>query len=131
MLLGLLREEEGVAAQVLLNLGAEIGRVRAEVRRRRPAPQSWRTTDVVALTRGIVADGAYDRLPILADALQDAGCDDPEVLEHLRQVPHGCRVGCWVLDRLLADQCDSGGQPSAERGAPGGQRRGWRWRLWG
>src|SRR5688572_12468063 len=70
LLLGLVREEEGVAAQVLMFLGIELERVRAEVHRRRPAPWSWRTTDAVALAGGIAADGAYDRLPILADALQ-------------------------------------------------------------
>ena len=135
LLLGLVREGEGVAAQVLLNLGAEVGRVRAEVLRRRPAPWCWRTTDVLALARGIVADGASDRLPILADALQDAGCDDPEALGHLRRgTDHGCRApGCWVLDRLLTEeQRDSGGEPVAEREASGGRPRGRRWwRLWG
>jgi hypothetical protein len=130
LLLGLLREVEGVAAEVLKNLGAEIGGVRTEVYRRRPAPWCWRTTDVVALARGIATDGAYDRLPILADALQDAGCDDPEVIGHLqRGVAHGCRgAGCWVLDRLLAaEQHEPGARPSAEQTGAGGQQRARKW----
>jgi hypothetical protein len=133
LLLGLLREQEGVAAQILMNLGADLEGVRAEVYRRRPAPWCWRTTDVVALARGIAADGAYDRLPILADALQEAGCDDDEVLGHLRQEAHGCRAGCWVLDRLLAaDQRDPGDQPGADPAAPDGQPRDRKWwRFWG
>jgi hypothetical protein len=116
LLLGLLREEQGVAAQVLIHLGAEIGSVRAEVRRW-PAPACWLTTDVVALTRGIVADRAYDRLPILADALQEAGCDDPELISHLqRGVDHGCQAsGCWVLDRVLAAVTQEPGAQPSER----------------
>lgn len=45
---------------------------------------SWRTSTVVAMARGIAAEGAWDRLPILADALQDAGCEDHAILQHLR-----------------------------------------------
>lgn len=117
LLLGLLREQEGVAAQVLMHLGTDLEGARAEVHRRRPAPCCWRTTDVMALARGIAAAGAYDRLPILADALQEAGCDDAEVLGHLRQEVHGCRAGCWVLDRLLG----------VDQAAPSGQSRDRKW----
>ena len=60
----------------------------------------WRTTDVRALARGIHRDQAFDRLPILADALQDAGCDDEDVLNHCRR-PGGHVRGCWVVDLAL------------------------------
>ena len=40
------------------------------------ARSSWLTSDVVALAKGISHERAFDRLPILADALQDAGCDN-------------------------------------------------------
>jgi hypothetical protein len=133
LLLGLMREEEGVAAQILMNLGAEIGDVRTEILRRCPAPWCWRTTDVVALARGIVTDGAYDRLPILADALQDAGCDDIELLGHLqRGAAHGCRAGCWILDRLLTeDHHASDSQPDSKKEAPVERPRARRWwQLW-
>ena len=60
----------------------------------------WLTSTVVALARGIYDDRAFDRLPILADALQDAGCDNAEVLNHCRDTgPHA--RGCWVVDLLL------------------------------
>jgi hypothetical protein len=61
---------------------------------------SWLTSTVVALARGIYDDRAFDRLPILADALQDAGCDSDSVLSHCRTAgPHA--RGCWVVDLLL------------------------------
>lgn len=60
----------------------------------------WLTSTVVALSRSVYADRAFDRLPILADALQDAGCDSDSVLSHCRgDGPH--TRGCWVVDLLL------------------------------
>ena len=61
---------------------------------------SWRTSDVVALAQGIDADLAFDRMPILADALQDAGCEDATMLNHLRGTDRHVR-GCWALDLAL------------------------------
>src|SRR5262249_11989426 len=58
---------------------------------------SWLTSTVVTLAAGINAERAFDRLPILADALQDAGCDNPEVLAHCRGPGPHVR-GCWVVD---------------------------------
>jgi hypothetical protein len=63
----------------------------------------WRTATVVALAQGIYADRAFDRMPILADALQDAGCDSDDVLTHCRGPgPHA--RGCWVVDLVLGKQ---------------------------
>jgi len=63
----------------------------------RPA---WRTATVTSLAEAIYADRAFDRLPILADALEDAGCTSAEVLEHCRGPgPHA--RGCWVVDLVL------------------------------
>ena len=60
---------------------------------------AWLTSTVVQLAGGIYADRAFDRLPILADALQDAGCDDPNVLAHCHEGGPHVR-GCWVVDLL-------------------------------
>jgi hypothetical protein len=57
---------------------------------------------VVALARGIYDDRAFDRLAILADALQDAGCDNADVLGHCRGPGPHVR-GCWVVDLLLGN----------------------------
>jgi hypothetical protein len=60
---------------------------------------AWLTSTVVALAGGIYADRAFDRMPILADALQDAGCDHDDILTHCRgDSPHV--RGCWVVDLL-------------------------------
>jgi hypothetical protein len=60
----------------------------------------WRTSTAVAMARGMHESRDFFAMPILADALQDAGCDDPEVLEHCRgDKPHF--RGCWVIEYLL------------------------------
>ncbi|AWM42432.1 hypothetical protein C1280_28660 [Gemmata obscuriglobus] len=61
---------------------------------------AWRTSDALALARGIYDEGAFDRLPILADALQDAGCDSDDILNHCRGPGPHVR-GCWVVDLVL------------------------------
>jgi hypothetical protein len=61
---------------------------------------SWLTTDVLALARGIYDELAFDRTPILADALQDAGCDNDDVLNHCRNANQTHVRGCWVIDLL-------------------------------
>jgi hypothetical protein len=61
---------------------------------------AWLTSTVTALARGIYDERAFDRLPILADALQDAGCEDADLLDHCRGPgPHA--RGCWAVDLVL------------------------------
>jgi hypothetical protein len=57
-----------------------------------------RTETVLALARGIEADSAFDRMPILADALEELGADSLAV-EHCRYGQHWS--GCWVIQALL------------------------------
>ncbi len=60
----------------------------------------WLTPTVHTLAAEAYSAGRFDGLPILADAVEDAGCDNPELLAHLRgRGPH-CR-GCWALDVIL------------------------------
>jgi hypothetical protein len=61
---------------------------------------SWLTSTVLSLATGIYDEKAFDRMPILADALQDAGCDNAEILNHCRQPGEHVR-GCWAVDLLL------------------------------
>jgi hypothetical protein len=62
---------------------------------------SWLTSTVRALAQGIRAEKAFERLPILADALQDAGCANEELLDHLRT--GGPHVRCCVFADMLSD----------------------------
>ena len=52
------------------------------------------------IAQSIYDERAFNRLPLLADALEDAGCDNPDVLAHCRgggrHIP-----GCWVVDAIL------------------------------
>jgi hypothetical protein len=182
LLLGLLREQEGVAAQILMNLGLGLEDVRHEVLNLlelgsgRPVPRqrtpeavndlpaavrrahdeldaqigwlnrekgaavadqdferaaylrdqaerlhrqkvvvlrdwaashpaetswlSWNGGAVAKMARAISDERGWHDLPILADALEEAGCTDPEILSHCRQPgEHGGH--CWVVDLLL------------------------------
>lgn len=60
----------------------------------------WLTLNVVELARTVYEERAFERLPILADALMDAGCADDQLLDHLRSPGPHVR-GCWALDLIL------------------------------
>jgi hypothetical protein len=62
---------------------------------------AWNDGTILKLAQGIDDDRAFDQFPILADALEDAGCHDTNLLEHCRQSGFHVR-GCWVVDLLLA-----------------------------
>jgi hypothetical protein len=60
----------------------------------------WLSSTVQAMAASIYAERAFDRMPILADALEEAGCDNADILNHCRGPgPHV--LGCWVVDLLL------------------------------
>jgi hypothetical protein len=61
---------------------------------------AWGDGAVPKLARSVYEESAFDRLPILADALEDAGCDDATILAHCRASGPHVR-GCWVVDALL------------------------------
>jgi hypothetical protein len=61
---------------------------------------AWNDSTLCRIAEGIYEERAFDRLPILADALLDAGCDNEDLLAHCRSDgPHVC--GCWALDLIL------------------------------
>jgi hypothetical protein len=60
----------------------------------------WRTPTVLDLASQMYQSRDFSAMPILADALQDAGCDSEEILSHsLGEGPHV--RGCWVVDLIL------------------------------
>jgi Clp amino terminal domain, pathogenicity island component len=151
ILLGLLREEESVAFQVLMDLGLSLHEVSAEIQREMQRPPidpvwlSWSSGTVPKVARTITDGKRWEIMPILADALEEAGCTDAEMLSHLRRgFEHGCAEergwGCWVLNRLVtfedapasanispaADVRTAQEAPSSERPAAA---RSW-WQFW-
>lgn len=63
-------------------------------------PAEWLTETVLAVAHGIRTDAAFDRMPILADALEEARCDEPLVLNHCRSCTEHVPE-CWVIDQIL------------------------------
>jgi hypothetical protein len=72
----------------------------------RPAPFSpdWRTDTAAALARVMYESREFSAMPILADALQDAGCDNESILAHCRDTNQAHVRGCWVVDLLLGKE---------------------------
>src|SRR5262249_51083747 len=60
----------------------------------------WRDGVVVRIARDIYEGQSFDETPVLADALEDAGCDDTEMWQPLRS-GRGHVRGCWAVDRVL------------------------------
>src|SRR5262249_18435688 len=65
-----------------------------------PTILAWNDATIRRLAQAIYDERAFDRMQILADALEEAGCDIAEILSHLRGPGPHVR-GCWVLDLLL------------------------------
>jgi hypothetical protein len=66
---------------------------------KRPACLPRRGGTIRALAETIYRDRTFAELPVLADALEDAGCSDEAILSHLRLAGPHVR-GCWALDLL-------------------------------
>ena len=65
---------------------------------------TWRTDTAVSLARGMYDSRDFSAMPILADALQDAGCEDEQVLNHCRDANQPHVRGCWVCDLVLGKE---------------------------
>jgi hypothetical protein len=101
------------AVQALAGLADRAGKQHEQVRLMRcifgnpfrpvTVDSRWLSPTAVSLAQTIYEERAFDRLPILADALQDAGCDDGQVFAHSRgEGPHS--RGCWVIELILGRQ---------------------------
>jgi ATP-dependent Clp protease ATP-binding subunit ClpA len=65
-----------------------------------PSWLSWNGGAVATIARLIAEERRWEELPVLGDALQEAGCTDREILDHCRQ-PGEHLHRCWVLRLLL------------------------------
>jgi hypothetical protein len=63
----------------------------------------WRTDTVLTLARQMYDTREFGAMPILADALQDTGCDNEDLLNHCREPSEHVR-GCWVVDLVLGKE---------------------------
>jgi hypothetical protein len=64
---------------------------------------AWLTPDVIGLARALYEERAFGQLPVLGDALEEAGCAAEPILEHCRQGGEHVR-GCWVVDAVLGQK---------------------------
>jgi hypothetical protein len=68
-----------------------------------PAVLQWNGSVVLKLAEAVYQERTFESLPILADALEEAGLTDAALLGHLRGPgPHA--PGCWALDQLLGKE---------------------------
>jgi hypothetical protein len=61
----------------------------------------WKTDTAVSLAKQMYESREFGTMPILADALQDAGCDSDDILSHCRDAKQVHVRGCWVVDLVL------------------------------
>ena len=64
---------------------------------------TWNDGTVQKIAQAIYEERAFERMPILADALEEAGCTETEILNHCRQPGEHVR-GRWVVDLCLGKE---------------------------
>jgi hypothetical protein len=100
------RERHGSCVELVRALKSAVapgcGRPSRARRRADPAWLAWNGGTVRTLARAVHDDNAFERLPVLADALEDAGCADADLLGHLREPGPHVR-GCWAVGLLLRE----------------------------
>ena len=62
-----------------------------------------KTPTVLQMAQFLYEERRFEDMPVLADALEDAGCTDADILSHCRQPCEHVR-GCWVVDLLLGKE---------------------------
>jgi bacterioferritin-associated ferredoxin len=65
-----------------------------------PAWLTWHDGLLVSMAQKMYDNRDFSDMPVLADALEEAGCMNPDILEHCRSGGEHVR-GCWVIDALL------------------------------
>jgi hypothetical protein len=65
-----------------------------------PVWLTWNDGTATKIAQGIYEEKAFDRMPILADALEEAGCTNRDILAHCRSGGEHVR-GCWAVDLIL------------------------------
>jgi hypothetical protein len=68
-----------------------------------PSWLKWNSGTIPKLAQGMYKEGVFDALPVLADALEEAGCSHADVLYHCRMDGEHFR-GCWIVDWVLGKE---------------------------
>jgi hypothetical protein len=68
-----------------------------------PSWLAWNGATAVGMAAAIYNDRTFDRLPVLAFALEEAGCTNADILDHCRSAGPHVR-GCWVVDLSLGKE---------------------------
>jgi hypothetical protein len=68
-----------------------------------PCWRTWHGGLVVSMSRRMYDARDFSDMPVLADALEEAGCNDADILGHCRSGGEHVR-GCWVIDLLLGKE---------------------------
>ena len=63
----------------------------------------WNDSTVLRIATGIYEERAFERLPVLADALLDSGCEDEDLIAHCRSAGPHIR-GCFAVDSILGKE---------------------------
>ena len=93
---GAVRQESEAQADLLRDvIGTYFNRVDIN-----PAWLTWNDGTVHNIAHAIYEDRTFEQMPVLADALEEAGCDNADILKHCRE-PNVHVRGCWVIDLLL------------------------------
>ena len=84
------------------NRNEDIARVAEDFRHKTIDP-AWTTATVLELARQVLESNSFEVLPILADALEEAGCNDRTFLVYCRQGPGGRWPAEWVLGGISSE----------------------------
>jgi hypothetical protein len=68
-----------------------------------PKLLKWHDGTITKMAQAIYDERNFDGLPVLADALEEAGCTDAEILGHCQDPGPHVR-GCWVVDMILGKE---------------------------
>jgi hypothetical protein len=68
-----------------------------------PFDPGWQAPTAVGLALAVYQEPDSERMAVLADALEEAGCTEKAILDHLRG-PRSHVRGCWLVDLVLAKE---------------------------
>jgi broad specificity phosphatase PhoE len=96
-------QREAVRGVALAELAGLLRDLLGDPFRPLPLDATWLTPVVRSVAKVAYDERRFEDLPVLADALEEAGCDNADILSHLRGPGPHVR-GCWAVDLLLGKE---------------------------